>query len=322
MLKMVLSFGIIIAGVFAGQILRKWHSTKDVVSKKKIEKTTNTIRVVAFFVLNPIIMVNSYWVIDFSNISIFMLPLICVLVLALNGGIGLLVSKKLKHSCEQRSAMFAGSTFSNLGTIGGLITFSFFGEKAFAIAAMFILFESFYNYLLAYPIVKSLGEGQKGLQGRIKDLLKDPSIIVYVSAVFVGVALNISPLSRPQFMSLYNEYMIPIVSFLLIGTIAFTMDLGKTKTFFKEGIAIICLKFLVAPVIGVSLALLFGLQDIEQGLVVKVVAIMTLVPCGFNAIVVPTVYKADRDVANTVWMFSMLALAIVVPLEYLFFFVL
>ena len=322
MAKMILSFGIIIAGVFVGQIIKKWHSTKDVVSKKKIENTTEIIRKLAFFWLNPIIMVNSYWVIDFSNVSIFALPFICVIGLVICGAVGLLISKKLKHTCEQQSAMFAGSTFSNLGTIGGLITFSFFGEKAFTIAAMFIFFESIYNYLIAYPIVKSLGEGQQGIQGRLKDLLKDPSIVIYVSAVIVGALLNFSPLDRPQFMALYNEYMIPIVSFMLISMVAFKMDLGKTKTFVKEGLIIICIKYLFAPVLGICLAFLFGLQHIDDGLVVKVVAIMTLVPCGFNSILVPTIYKADKDIANTVWVFSMVALAIVVPLEYLFFFVL
>lgn len=320
--KMILSFGIIIVGVCVGQIMKKLHSIKDVAMQNKIEVTLESIRKLAFFILNPIVMVNSYWVIDFSNVSIFALPFICIFVLACSGVIGYVISKRFNHTCEQKASMFAGSTFSNLGTIGGLITFSFFGESAFAIAAMYIIFESFYNYLIGYPLVKAISEGQNGIQGRLKDLLKDPSIIIYISAVFVGVALNFSPFSRPNFMAMYNEYMIPITSFMLISTVAFKMNLGKTKTFVKEGVAIILIKYLFAPAVSISLGYLLGLQHIQNGIVIKVLTIMTLVPCGFNSILVPTIYKADRDVANTVWLFSMIALGIIVPLEYVFFFVL
>ncbi len=319
--KMILSFGIIILGVIVGQLLKFWHNTKNDKVQRYSEVIIERIRKIAFFGFNPIVMVNSYWIIDFSNVSIFILPFICVIVLALNGGLGLLVSKKLKHTGEQKASMFAVSTFSNLGTIGGLIAFSFYGEKAFAIAAMFIFFESFYNYLVGYPMVKAIGENIKGRRVKIKDFLKDPSIVIYISAVFVGVLLNVSPLERPQFMGAYNEYAIPLISFFLLSAVAFKMDLGKTKAYVREGIAVILVKFIFAPLVAVLLAYAFGLQYLENGLVLHVILIMTLVPCGFNSILVPTIYKADRDVANTGWIFSMVALAVVVPLEYLFFFV-
>ncbi len=318
--KMILSFGIIIVGVIIGQVVKFLKNTKDEHTQKIWEIFIERSRKFTFFVLNPIVMINSYWIIDFSNISIFALPFICVAVLALSGGIGLLVSKGLKHNNEQKASMFAVSTFSNLGTIGGLITFSFFGETAFAIAAMFIFFESFYNYLIGYPLVKAIGENVKGTRVKAKDFLKDPSIVIYVSAVFVGLFFNMSGFERPHVMGVYNEYAIPTVSFLLISAIATKMDLGKTKTFIKEGVAVILIKYLFAPLVAILVALACGLQNLENGLVLKVVIIMTLVPCGFNSILVPTIYKADKDVANTAWVFSMIALAVVVPLEYLFFF--
>lgn len=116
---MILAFGIIIAGVFVGQILKKNYAGKQVAMQKKIELYIDNTRKFAFFVLNPIIMINSYWIIDFSDISIFVLPFICVFVLACSGIIGLSVSKALKHNAQQQAAMFAVATFSNPGTIGG-----------------------------------------------------------------------------------------------------------------------------------------------------------------------------------------------------------
>lgn len=318
MSRLILSFAVIIFGLLVGQTIKYLNTTSLIKNKEQFEKSIDSIRKIAFFVFNPIIMINSYWIIDFSNVSIFVLPFICIFILIVGGLLGLLSSKILKHSHEQRAAMFASSTFSNWGTIGGLITFSFLGEAAFAIAAMFIVLEQFYNYLVAYPAVKILGEGGKGLVGNFKSFLKDPSIVIYISAVFIGVLLNFCPIERPWIMAKYNEFMIPTVSFLLIFPIAFKMNIGKTRTCIKEALIVVVIKFLIAPIIAVSAAYLFGLNTIESGLVIKVLIIMNLVPCGFNSILVPTIYKADRDVANSIWIFTMVVLVIIIPLEYIF----
>ncbi len=216
--------------------------------------------------------------------------------------------------------MFGCATFSNLGTIGGLIVFSFLGEVAFSIAAMYFVLESFYNYLFAYPVVKSIGDGitDDSLSEKIKGLLKDPSIVIYVSAVFVGVILNLSGLQRPEFMAQYNNIMIPVVSFFLISTIAFRMEFTKMKSYFKEGALIVFIKYVFSPVLAVCLGYVFGLHHLENGLVMKTLIIMSMTPCGFNSIIVPTLYNVDKDLANSSWIFSMLSLIVVVPLEYIF----
>ncbi len=315
--KVIFSFVIIFFGLIIGQVIKYFAYKKDEQERLKIINIIATTRKITFFIFNPIILINSYWLIDFSNVSILMLPLICILVLPLSGVIGLLFSKLYKHTKEENAAMFSCSTFSNSGTIGGLIVFSFLGEAAFIIAAMYIAFESFYNYIIAYPVVKAIGEGRSNFIGRFKEMIKDHSIVVYVSTIFIGIILNFSPLQRPSIMSLYNEIMIPTVSFSLTFTIAFTMNFGRVKSYMKEGITVIVIKFLIAPIIAVTIGMIFNLHNIENALIMKVIIVMNLIPSGFNSILVPTIYKVDKDLANSAWIYSMIAFFIVIPFEYI-----
>ncbi len=316
--RLILSFAVIVLGILVGQVIKYINTTSLINNKEAFGKSVDRVRKVAFFIFNPIILINSYWIVDFSNIHIFVLPFMCVFILVISGSIGLLFSKLFKHNNQQRASMFACSTFSNLGTIGGLIAFSFLGESGFAIAAMFIVLESFYNYLVGYPVVKILGEGTSKFKGNFKSFFQDPSIVIYLSAVVIGILLNLSPLKRPLFMLKYNEFMIPITSFLLIFPIAFKMNISKTHACLKEALVVTCIKFIIAPVLAISVAYLFGLNTVENGLVIKALIVMNLVPCGFNSILVPTIYKADRDVANSIWIFTMVVLIIIVPIEYMF----
>jgi len=58
------------------------------------------------------------------------------------------------------------------------------------------------------------------------------------------------------------------------------------------------------PVLVVSLGFLCGLDRIGNGLPLKVVLILTSMPVGFIAMVPPTIYDLDTDLANACWLTS------------------
>ena len=305
MFKLSLSLGLIILALILSQSLK--HFNKNLAKEMKVLKNFT------FLVLNPIVMVNSFWTINFSNITILLLPFICIFILASNGFFGVLIAKKLKYSREEQAAMFASSTFSNLGTIGGLVTFVFLGQEAYSMAAMYIILESVYNYLIAYPLVKTIGDGEKmKTMDRVKSIVKDPTIMIYQATIVVGLILNFSPLSRPAVMATYNDIMIPVISFLLIFSIGYTMDLEKMKSRVNSAYMVLALKYLVSP----SIAMIFAFTCFSDPMIRKVLFIMALVPCGFNSIFVPTIYKADKNIATASWLFTTAALVITIPLEY------
>lgn len=312
--KLIFSLSIIIVGIICGQFIKRTTSNKSNITL--VSKRMDQIRVFAFLILNPIVMINSYWIIDFNNISMLILPFICLIVLFVGGAVALFISNVLKHNSQEKASMFACGTFSNLGTIGGLITLTFLGEKAFTIAALYFLFESFYNFLIAYPIIKYIGEGKSDSNDKWWLVFYDKTIIIYIISIIVGVSLNLIGLQRPQIMTDYNNIMIPVISFLLTFAISYKMEFRKIKSNLSEGIIGIIIKVIVSPIVAILVAYLFGLQNIENGLVIKVLLIMSTVPCGFNSILVPTIYKADKDVANSIWIMTMIASLMVLPIIY------
>ncbi len=318
MKKLALSLGIILFGIIAGQIVKHVSKNKSVEQVAKTSSTLDKIRLTAFLIFNPVVMVNAYWIIDFSTISMLVLPFICLTLLFCGGMIGLLVSKIRKHSDQERAAMFGCCSFSNLGTIGGLLVLIFLGEEAYTIAALYFLFENFYNYLFAYPMIKTLGEGKSEGKRNLLGIFKDPAIIIYVSAIFVGLALNFAGIKRPDFMTSYNNLMVPLTSFMLTFAISYKMEFQKIKSSMVEGFICIGIKYVFCPILAVSVAYAFGLQNIADGLVIKTLIIMSMTPCGFNSILTPTIYKADKDVANSVWIMNMVALVVVISLQYIF----
>jgi len=76
----------------------------------------------------------------------------------------------------------------------------------------------------------------------------------------------------------------------------------------------IIIKSLIVPAAAVSLGFAFGLHHIANGLPIQVVLILSTMPVGFTALVPPTLYNLDLDLANTNWLFSTASLIITVPI--------
>ncbi len=82
MTRVLLSFGIIVLALIVGQFLKYLYNRDVFNDKEKFRTSIDTTRKIAFFGFNPIIMINSYWIVNFQNVSILFLPIICILVLS------------------------------------------------------------------------------------------------------------------------------------------------------------------------------------------------------------------------------------------------
>ncbi len=316
MSKLLFSFGLIFLGICTGQIIKKLQNR--ISQRIPLHKVMIILRDIAFLILNPIVLINSFWIVDTSNITLIVLPFICIITLALGGGLALVFSRAFKHSNTKKAAMYACGTLSNVGTVGSLVVFTFLGEYAYSIAAMFYVFEPFYVFLIGYTFTKALCEGNFNIKERLKGVITDKPLLIYFSAILIGIALNFSSLTRPVFMEKYNQHMIPLVSFTLIFTTAYKMHIGKIKHNLRESFVIVGIKYVFIPLSALCIAYFFGLQHIENGLVIKVLIIMTLIPTSFNSLMLPDLFNADRDIINSAWIMTMLPLAFIIPLEYLF----
>ncbi len=91
------------------------------------------------------------------------------------------------------------------------------------------------------------------------------------------------------------------------------MRFSCVKTFFKPALMIAGVKFLIVPVLVVSIGYGLGLAHIDNGLPLKVALILSSMPVGFIAMVPPTIYKLDIDMANSCWLLTNAFLLFQVP---------
>lgn len=80
-----------------------------------------------------------------------------------------------------------------------------------------------------------------------------------------------------------------------------------------EGMAIFLIKFIIIPLAAVSAATALGLNEINNGLPVKVVLIASSMPVAFTALVAASIYELDLDLANACWLVTTGSLLAVVP---------
>jgi hypothetical protein len=69
------------------------------------------------------------------------------------------------------------------------------------------------------------------------------------------------------------------------------------------------------PFIATGLAFLLGFKAIDNGLPLKVILILSSMPVGFIALVPPSIYDLDIDLANAAWMVTTALLIVVIPLQ-------
>jgi hypothetical protein len=69
--------------------------------------------------------------------------------------------------------------------------------------------------------------------------------------------------------------------------------------------------------LAVSLAYLIGFGSIDDGLPLKVVIILSSMPVAFTALIPPSIYDLDLDLANSCWFFTTALLMAVLPLQLL-----
>ena len=145
------------------------------------------------------------------------------------------------------------------------------------------------------------------------EVIKDPVITINMTALLLGTALNLSGAVRPDFFGKINYILVPLSSFLLIFTIGLAMKFGRMKQYISAGLILVLLKSVFVPAVVFSLAFITGLGKIENGLVLKFLLILSSMPVAFIAMIPPTIYDMDLDLANTCWFFSTMSLIITVP---------
>ena len=317
----VFSLGIISGGLALGYVIQILVNKKIITLPYNLETVRITFQKLAQFFFNPVAFMGAFWILELDHLKFIAMPLIGATALILGGIVAYWFAKILKLTRKQTGTYIVSGGFSNIGSIGGLMCFVLLGEAGYALMPVYKLFEVFVYYGIGFPIAKSysLDESEpESFKKRMSRLLVDPFLLIALASIFIGLALNISGLKRPDFYATINTFFIPIGTILLLSSIGMAMRFDRIGGYLKEGLLIALIKFIIVPAVAVTLAYMTGLGTIDQGLPLKVVMILSSMPVAFTAMVPPTIYDLDVDLANANWLVTTLLLVLIIPaLQYL-----
>jgi hypothetical protein len=345
MSKFVLSLGIIVAGLLGGYIVQLFarrqqttcttttttRSTAATTSSSAsngsttsstsngpiLVRTRRTIQRIALLGMSSITTASALWAFEPQGARIATLPVLGLAALFTGGSIGLVLGRVLRLGTRSAGALFTVSGMSNIGSIAALLVYLFLGERGFAVVPLYRLFEELAYYSIAFPIARSFG-GAAARRRSLADILLDPFILASISATAIGFSLNLLGVPRPAFFATVNAVLVPTGSFLLLSSIGMAMRFGRIKAYVREALLVSAVKYVAVPAVVLGLAVLLGLGRTADHTVFKALIILASAPVGFIALVPPSLYDLDVDLANAAWLGSMILLLVaVIPVQLL-----
>lgn len=314
--KFAYSFSLILFGVALGYLIQTLANRGVLRLPLSLEALRKILLKVALLFFMPVTVLGAIWVVDIGAVSIAALPLVGFSAIFLGGLLAWAAARLLKLEARKVGAMIPCGAFTNIGSIGALVCYIFLGEEGFALVPIYKIFEELTYYAIGFPVAKyysRAGHANEPTITRIKSLARDPFIIAALSSILVGSLLNVTGIPRPVFFKTVNALFIPLGTTLLLVSIGLAMKFKSVRHYVRECLTVAAIKFLIVPLTISTVAYAIGYGEIQDGLPLKVVIILSSMPVAFNALIPPSLYDLDLDLANSCWFFTTALLIVVLP---------
>jgi len=311
-----ISFG----SIAAGYITRRVTGSRTRGFEKAIPSISRFLKLLAFFFLNPVAVVSTFWGASLPDGRVLALPLLGL------GSVfaGMLAAytaiKLMRIPPERAGSVFACGAFGNVLTIGGLIAYTFFREPGYFLVQLTNLTMYPAYFLLGYPISANIGLDRKPVfRLSLASFKENPFLVLPLAATAVGISIRLSGIPRPDILAGVVAFVVPISAAVLGFSIGLTLRFTRVKSYLGEITAVIVIRHLLLPLLMIPAAILLGFGNISDGLPLKITIILSCMPVAFSALVPAAIYGFDLDLANSAWMVSTGLLAVTVPLLFVVF---
>ena len=316
--RLIITLVIIFISLAVGYALKQWVCAKS--SKEAHERLTETriaIQKIAMFGLIPLSAMLSLWGMPTPTPRLLVLPFLGLCAWITGGLSAIMLSRILSLDRRQTGSMFCCGSFTNIGAVGTLVCVMHYGEQTIALASLYRLCEEFFYFAVAYPIAKWYSvPADSAPRISLTAFHMEPVLKIVLAALGIGLILNLLCVPRPNILGTCAS------ASMIAGTICFLLSIGmglrlSTLTnYLRQSACLSMIKFCIVPIIITSAAALLGLGSIDDGLPLKVVAILSAMPVAMNALIPPSLFDLDLDMANSCWIITTLALIIVLPALY------
>ena len=327
MSRMLFVLSVSLGSVLFGYLLRRWWTgatamegagpprlARSETTRNRLESVSAKLKIAAIFVLNPVPIINSFWALPLEERGLLVMPILGIISLSVAGGSAIVMNRLLRIPPKRAASVFTSGMFTNILAFGGLIAFVLFGHIGYAIVQLYNMFIDFGYYVVGFPVSRrlSLGAGKRA-EISFSLIREQPFLFIPVAAIVAGLFLNVFGIDRPRLLHEASSVLIPTISAMLGTAIGLTLYIGRIARYTKEIALVSAIKFLIVPSVMIPLAAAIGLTGVMGGLPFNVVVIVSFMPVAFTALVPPAIYGFDLDLANSAWIVTTLALAVIVP---------
>lgn len=310
--RLLLTLLIIFISLILGWLFRSYCETRCASCETITSHTRHWLQSISIFILLPLAAMLSLWGLPRPEPDLLALPLLGLLSYISGGALALLGARMLKLDKVQTGSFFCCGSFTNIGAIGGLVCLLFLGENSIALVALYRLLEEIYYFGVAFPIARGFGHVDKTgetFYSRKSGL----TLAAIVTALLLGICLNFLGVTRPEFCSpLASGCMLAATVFFLFA-IGITLRLSRLGAYWKEGLAMSAIKFLGVPLFVIPVAAALGYGSQEGSMPLRTAAILCSMPVAMTALIPPSLFRLDVDLANACWLFTTAALGLVLP---------
>lgn len=312
--RILLTLAIIFISLSLGYLCRKLAEKGHFpLNSRQLDILRRKLQTVSIFGLLPFSAMLSLWGLPNPAPALLALPLLGLVSYIWGGSVAILAARFLRLDRQQTGSFYCCGTFTNIGAVGGLVCLLFLGENSIALVALYRLIEEIYYFSVSFPIARWYGEKKSGSLPGFRDFRFDPILAVIVCALLLGISLNIAGVPRPEIFGFFASATMLVATVFFLFAIGLTLRPSSVASYWPQSLVMCGIKFAGIPIVVTALAKGIGYGGIEGGLPLKVVCILSAMPVAMTALVPPSLFNLDVDLANACWIFTTLGLVLILP---------
>ena len=297
-------------GLFTGSLAIGWW-----LHRGRILTEARASRLMRWLVIgpSPLTLCLAFWKMNLRSLEPWLLPFLGLIIACSTLVPSLLYAKRAKLSDAQTGSFLTCALFSNLGYLGAFTAFAMFGEAAYALCMLYLVFFTPCFYTLGFWIASRYSGGAKALSGSAVAVDDELRLFPFLG-MLAGIILNVARVTRPLPLEWLNHALIPLNTGLYLIAIGSQLTFASPRPWLKPCWAMSGIKFLYTPCVAWLLVSLFRIH----GLARFVVLLEASTPVAVSPLVFPLLFRLDRRLANALWLFTTLAsipwIALLLPL--------
>ena len=244
--------------------------------------------------LSPLVLCLSFWGLESLRWELSVLPLIgfAVSLAALVPAWG--YAKAANLSRPRSGSFLTCAAFSNVGFFGALILFTLYGEAAYSLAMIHMLYFSPAFYAVGFTLAKRYGHARSGQAGTS---FSDELRLYPLAGLILGCALNLAHVPRPVALGALNHVLIPLDTALYIIAIGSQVRWEPAAPWLGPALVMSAIKFLYSPLVAWGLVAWLGVTGLPR----VVVLVQSALPVAVSPLMLPLLFGLDRRLSNALW---------------------